>query len=321
MFEIYDFGNSLDLATAFNPALIPLRTSFGRGRTEVHAIWRSALHGARGTIVWDEADDVVLADGAAGPRGRELSDVARAIDAAPLRGARPDPDGVAVLVNQVSFQMRWLLDRQAGDRVWSNRDAEREYDDNAWRAGRRVVMQRLAELGVQPRIVSDAMLPGLAASGVRLLVLPQAIALSDAELAGIAAFRDAGGTVVADTEPGLFDGHGRRRDGPPLRDVAMPVVLRNDAEPTSAAMLAALDTVLRGAGVVPRVTLRDAGGELATGIEARWFQTADGRVLALQRVLPGDGPVTLTVLVAGEAAARRVVLDQVAPSFLRLTTP
>jgi hypothetical protein len=320
VFEIYDVGNALDLATAFNPAMIPLRTSFGQGRGEVHAIWRSVLHGARGTIVWDEADTVVQADGAPGPRGRELSALARAIDAAPLRGARPDPDGVAVLVNQVSFQLRWLLDRQAGDRAWTLRDAEREYDDNAWRASRRVVLQRLSELGVQPRIVAEASLPGLAGTGVRVLILPHAIALSAAELDGIAAFRAAGGTVLADTEPGLFDGHGRRRAVAPLPDVAMPAALRNDAEPTTPTILAGLDTALRAAGVVPRVTLHDAAGTVATGVEVRWFRTAAGPLMALQRISPGDAPVTLTARLAAGTAPRTVVLDPIAPSFVPLTS-
>ena len=147
--EIYDYGEALDLAQAFNPALIPLRTSFAGGPRERHAVWRNLLHGGRGEVVWDEVDNVVTADGSAGPRGLELAELARAVGpvASALRAAAPDPDPVAVLYSPASFRVRWLLDRQAGDRDWAARDAEREYDDNAWRASRRVLVRRLAELG------------------------------------------------------------------------------------------------------------------------------------------------------------------------------
>ena len=50
--EVYDAGDAVALAHAFNPRLILLRTSFASG--DAGAIWRSLLQGGRGTIVWDE---------------------------------------------------------------------------------------------------------------------------------------------------------------------------------------------------------------------------------------------------------------------------
>ena len=67
--EIYDEGNAVELARAFHPNLISLRTSFATGPREVHAAWRHLLRGGRGMIVWDERNDVVQADGEPGPRG------------------------------------------------------------------------------------------------------------------------------------------------------------------------------------------------------------------------------------------------------------
>ena len=87
------------------------------------------------------------------------------------------------------------------------------------------MLEKLAALGVQPRLVSDAMLEaGL--PGVRVLMLPHAVALSDGEVAAVRAFATAGGTVLSDTEPGVFDGHGRRRESLPLPEVAMPEPVR-----------------------------------------------------------------------------------------------
>ncbi len=304
--EIYDTAESLDLAAAFNPALIPLRTSFGRGPREIHAAWHNVLHGGRGTVVWDEARDVVGADGVPGPRGLELQALARAITpvAAILNQGPPDPDAVAVLVSQASFRVTWLLDRRAGDHDWQARDAEREYDDNAWRASRRVMLQHLAAIGVQPRLASGAMLlQGL--PGTKVLLLPHAVALSDAEVDAIEAFRVAGGTVLADTEPGLFDGHGRRRTVPPFPDVPHPEAVRPLGDAAAPGQLEALAGVLSAAGVPPRVRLQGFDGQAATGVEARWFRTPRGPVLALQTSQPQAGHVPLVL----RFAARTSVLD------------
>ncbi len=304
--EIYDYGEALDLAQAFNPALIPLRTSFATGPRERHAVWRNLLHGGRGEVVWDEADDVVAADGSAGPRGLELDALARAVGpvASALRAAAPDPDPVAVLYSPASFRVRWLLDRQAGDRDWAARDAEREYDDNAWRASRRVLVRRLAELGVQPQFVSGAMLQAgeLAARGIKVLFLPHAIALSDAEVAAIASFGAAGGTVLADTEPGLFDGHGRRRAAPPLPGVPHPQAVRPDAEEAAPATLEALAGLLRDAGAESRVRLLGPDRQRATGVEARWFRDPRGPILTLQAGRPWGAPPQVTVRLPTPAA-------------------
>lgn len=294
--EIYDNGEALDLATAFNPALIPLRTSFGTGMREAHATWRSLLHGGRGTVVWDERDEVVRLDGTPGPRGLEIAALTRALNpvAALLHDADPAPDPVAVLVNQSSFRVQWLQDRQAGDHDWPARTAEREYDDNAWRASRRVMLRRLAELGIQPRLVSTAMLEAGALRGsVRTLLLPHAIALSDQELAAIAAFRAAGGTVLADTEPGLFDGHGRRRAEPPLPDVPHPQAIRPDGDDPSPEGLTALAALLEAAGVAPRVQMSGPDGQKLTGVEARWFRGKQGTILALQTGRPWGAPTRI----------------------------
>src|SRR5206468_3350179 len=79
LMEIYDIGDAVALAHAFNPALVLLRTSFGAGANEYHATWQHFLRGGRGMIVWDEADNLVLPDGSPGPRGQDLAELTAAI--------------------------------------------------------------------------------------------------------------------------------------------------------------------------------------------------------------------------------------------------
>lgn len=338
LMEIYDNGEALDLAMAFNPALIPLRTSFDTGPRELHGIWRHVLHGGRGMIVWDEADDVVGPDGRPGPRGLEITAVARAVTpvAALLREAQPDPDPVAILYDTTSFRLRWLLDRRAADHDWTARDAEREYDDNAWRASRRIMVRRLAELGIQPRFLANASLATALADGsVKVLLLPHAIALSDAAIETITGFQAAGGTVLADTEVGLFDGHARRRATQPLPGIPHPQAIRPDGDESSPSMHDALAALLREAGAPPRMRLLGPDRRTATGIEARWYRHATGQILALQTGRAWGGPARLTLRLPIRMAVSdlraggdpivtdrlEITLDPIEPTLLLLAVP
>nr|WP_294512244.1 alpha-amylase family protein [uncultured Rhodopila sp.] len=293
--EIYDFDNALDLARAFNPALITLRTSFPSGPREAHALWRNLLHGGRGLIVWDERGDVVQPDGAAGPRGREIADMVAALRlvAPAIMAAEASDDPVAVLYSQASFRTRWMLDQRTKGAAWTSRDAAREYEDNSWRASRRQVLARLAGIAVQPRILSSAMVEAgaLQRDGLRVLILPHAIALSEAEANEIRAFAGRGGTVLADTEPGLFDQHSRRLPAPSLTGVAvLPEAMLLGAGADGPIALAAFAALLRDAGVPARAELRGPDGLPAAGVEARWLRQGDTTILALQAAAPWQAP-------------------------------
>jgi len=306
--EIYDTGNALELAHAFNPALLPLGTAFSTGPREVHRAWRELLHGSRGMIVWDEAGDVVTPDGAAGPRGRFLLGLASALRgvAPALLTATPRPSPVAVLYSQESFRLRWLLDQQPKGLAWSNRDSERENDDNPWRAARRQAAANLAGLGLQPRWLTAETLAGgaLRDAGLRVLMLPHAIALGDAELAEIRAFAARGGTVLADTEPGVFDGHGRRRAGLPLAGVAsMPQAVRPDGD---GAGPAGLLQVLQGAGVTPPFAVLGPDGATADGVDVRVWDDGGVTILALHAARPWGAPPRVTVRLSVPALVRDI---------------
>ncbi len=301
--EIYDSGNSLELAHGLNPALIPLRTIFETGPRATHAAWRDLLRGGRGMIVWDELDDTVTPAGEPGPRGRALTALAASLRvvAPAIIASQPAPGAVAVLYSQASFRTRWMLDQRPRGAGWSDRDAERELDDNAWRAARRQMAGRLGELGVPPRWLSSGLVEGgaLRDAALRVLMLPHVIALSDAEVDEIRRFAARGGTVLADTEPGVFDQHSRRRTGSPLAGVAlMPQVVRPDAEPSSAAGLTALADLLAKAGVVPRVALTGPDGQRASNVDAHIFQNGGVMIIALQAVAPWGAPGMLGVQLA-----------------------
>ena len=75
------------------------------------------------------------------------------------------------------------------------RRGEGESTDNAFRTALRDYVTSLSQLGLQPRFVSAAMLPGLRD---KALILPDTLALSPADARAIAAFAARGGVVIAD---------------------------------------------------------------------------------------------------------------------------
>ena len=335
--EIYDEANNVAIARAASPGTIILRTSFGAG--DGPEAWRNMLQGGRGTVVWDDGDQVVHPDGSPTPRGAELAHLMQAIRAvAPtIMASQPDRDPVAVLMSQASFRVQWLLDRRGGA-PWSDRDAGREYEDNAWRASRRETVQRLSSLGVQPHLLSSTMLEAgaLTRDGIRVLFLPDAISLSDAEVAAVRSFVAAGGTVLADTEPGLFDGHGRRRDAAPLSDVAKvsEAVMRRGGT-ADAPQLDTLADVLKSAGAPPRAEFRAPDGTRAAGIEARWFRHDGSLILSVQAAGPYAAADRISITLPSLAGFRdlrgteavlsgrsiTIALDPADPSIVELKGP
>ncbi len=297
--EIYDSGNALEIAHGLNPALVPLHTVFETGLRADHAAWRDLLRGGRGLIVWDELNDTVQLDGEPGPRGRALAALVAGLRvvAPALIASRPAAGPVAMLYSQASFRTRWMLDQRPRGAAWSDRDAERELDDNAWRAARRQMVDRLTQLGIQPRWLSTETLEGgaLRDDATKVLMLPHAIALSAAEVEEIKRFAARGGTVLADTEPGVFDQHSRRAEAPLAGVAQMPQVVRPDAEPSGAAGLTALADLLTKAGAAPGLAMTGPDGLRASNVEAHVFRNGGVLILALQAAVPWGMPGQLGV--------------------------
>ncbi len=300
LMEIYDAGTSLEIAQSLNPALRTLTVNWKGDADAVRLIWRNWLLGVRGTILWDEEGEVVRPDGTPGPRGEAVAPVLRALEGA--LGAqrldmRPERGGVAVLYSQASFRLRWLLDRRASAQPWTDRDAEAENAEDAWRAATRRAAAALGALGAQPRwITSDALAAGaLERDGARALVLPHGIALSDGEIAALRRFADAGGLLLADVPPGERDALGRVRPALPLADLAasgrllFPPRLREDGGD-----LREIAELLDRAGTPAPLRLLRPDGSPARDVEVRFYRS--GRVLLAGLLRSGVG--------AGEEALR-----------------
>ncbi len=264
--EIYDTGQNLDIAGALDPAMIPLATSFERNSADRRRLWRGVLRGVRGVILWDDADDILGEGGTLGPAGKALAPLFAELQsglATLLIASPPVRDDVAVLYSPISFRLQWLRDHRAAGDAWTRRSSELEGQDNAVRVAMREAAGQLQAAGIVPHwLTPDRLAAGGLRHGVRLLVLPQLLALSDGEASEIAAFRAAGGTVVALGETGLFDGMGRTRPAP----LDLP-----HGEVTAALAAAGITPLARmptarGGEPPPTVTVRRNGDVLLLGI-------------------------------------------------------
>lgn len=289
LLEMYDMHNNVEIALALNPALITLTTSFGSGPDEVHRIWHEALLGQRGVAIWDEANAIVAPDGTPGPRGEQLRGVLNELRggiAAQLIASRPARDPVAILYSPASYRVHWMLDVKAVGKPWIERDSERESFDSILRAAMRRSASLLQHDGLQPDWLSPDLLASgaLEARGIRLLILPHVLALSDAEAAAIGRFVQRGGVVLADVPPGDYDGHGRLRDRPALAGLGGKVrlieALRRDDGP-----MEPFTAALRDADIEPMVSVEAEDGTKLRDVEIRQFRNGGVRIVGLQRDL------------------------------------
>lgn len=298
-------GRAFDIARNLDPPLVLLNTLFSRGGDgrEEHRLWRQLLRGGRGTIIWDSRGEFVAPDGSLGPRGRAAAsyfpELRGGIGALVIQSER-QTDPVAVLYSHASFRTRWLLDRRPEGDAWSRRSAEDEHkDQNAWRRSMLASLDRLSRLGISPRIVSSRQIESavLAEAGIRVLILPHAIALSPAEAAAIRDFVERGGIAIADSQPSSFDHLSRRLPTPALADLF--VERGNDpirAGHGQAAMLPAapdeamaqIERLLRQAKVRPAFALAQADGIWPADTEIHRFRNGAVSLLAVHANQPQE---------------------------------
>ena len=212
--EAYNVGNSQAIIRSFNPhnAMPTVTSAFHK--TAADSIWQAWYYlaeGNRGHVAWvegwfDADKKPVPSIVEVGPTLREC-----ATKIGPLMsGAEWKHDGVALYYSHASIQLGWILDAQAAGSTWMNRNEDAKHGGlpqcrNAW-------MNMLRDEGLQFNVLSyvDLIQSGVP-SDYKVLILSSTLCLSDAEARRITEFCQAGGTVIADYLPGLWDQHGKGR--------------------------------------------------------------------------------------------------------------
>jgi len=287
--ELYDGGDNVDIVRSLDPGMILLTTSSAGGDAEEWRVWHEWLRGTRGLILWDENNGFVARDGSLGPRGREAAPYfheLRGALGALLINSVPRTDPVAVLYSPASMRVQWMLDWQPKGDAWIDRGSEAEGGaGNTVRAAMSAWVEACRRLGLEPGFVTSASIDEGALALYRVLVLPHDVALSSADAEAIRRFVAAGGTAIADTMPGVFDEHGKKRTVSPLADLFAP----GAAHGKGMAMIAdqsALATAIRTESVAPAAAVTEPDGAPAQDVDLYAFGDGDVEILGLQQSEP-----------------------------------
>lgn len=303
-------GGNFDIARALNPELVTLTTSFEGGSSEIGRIWRSVLAGSRGLMIWDDKGDFATPDGKLGTRGQSLAPLFTELTgglAAQIFASTALPDKVAILYSPASQRTLWLLDRLGKGAGWMAKGNMSEAEGSDNHAARRAIERTslsLAHLGIRPRFLTPALIErgALRSNDLRMLILPQALALSQREADEITAFALAGGIVVADLLPGQYDEHSRKLASPRLtvllrhgKILKLPDAVLADPSATNLAGFDAMATLLTQARSKPEIRLLTPNNKPATGVETRLFRNGAVLLISLQRTLSGKEAVLISV--------------------------
>ncbi len=327
----YDYANlvgavdvmeldDLPLAHSLNPKLITLTTSFRADPTDIHDIWRDLLAGSRGLVLWDSKNTIVTADATLGDRGRAYAETFSEIRGgigALLITSEPHVDPVAILYSPASFRTQWMLEQKPKGDAWMTRTAEDEIEDNAARDTMWAYARSIEHLGLQPAYMSAAMLArgDLKTRGIKLLVLPHAIALSSQEAQAIRDFVAGGGEAVADVSPGVFDQHGRRLPQPMLDASVARIVAPRDL-----ATLAPKPLVWVGAPDADVVThIWRHGDKTIIALQRDYSPTATNETVALTLPKPAEVYDLRKKQDLGRTDRVSLTLDAVYPAVLAVT--
>jgi len=225
--EPYNIGNNVEVARSLKPEAILLSTvgfdhkpgtpMTAEDRVEqrraVRPVWWELFHSHQGTIIWDNQEEggtfVDLKTGQLTPSGETFTEVFRELRSGLgmlVIASSRSHDGIAIHYSHPSVQAHWLLENVKKARQWMVNTIDAP-DESRFIAVRNSWTKLIEDLQVQYEFVSATQVAsGTLNSGkYRLFILPESIAVSQAEAAAIREFVRGGGTVVADCRVALLN--------------------------------------------------------------------------------------------------------------------
>lgn len=221
--EAYDIGGTNELLTSFwhhskKPAV---QTFFASGDLwrDQWFLWYYWAHGNSGVIAWpDMSGNAWFENGKVRPEIEQLASTFNEVQSQQLaftsrENVKRVCDPIAILYSHPSVQVSWATDALTHGKTWPRRSSSLDNDCSSAGQNRIAWNKLLEDCGFQPRWISvDELEAGrLSKEEFKVLVLPRAMALSDASCEAVERFRDQGGCVVADYWSAVFDQHGRAR--------------------------------------------------------------------------------------------------------------
>lgn len=219
----YSEDDQDELHRTMHPGLILTGfTGYGSHGPELrHELWHRLLHGQTGaSVFWQYT--TLNADLTLTEQGRDLQSVTHELRdeglALLLRGATRDNCGIAVHYSLPSVRGEWITDGRIEPHEVSDGDRTSPHLKR-FHQNRHAWLELLEDSGYQYDFLTTEQIEAGKLSNYRVFILPDSIALSDAEVAAIRDFTARGGFVIADAETGLMDGHARWQNKGRLDDL------------------------------------------------------------------------------------------------------
>ena len=214
--EMYNLGNSDEIIRSFAPDMPKLLCYFGDSKRQPRVMWYQLFHGDRGQMHWDwnEPKGRFLDRPTRKPtrRAKMLQPTLRELTAGvaeQVLAARRLPEAIGIHYSHPSIHAHWMLENLPRGEDWVNLDSEDTYKHNRLLNVRGSWVRLVEDAHRQHKFVSyDQIESGrLAAGDLKMLILPQSVALSDKEALEIENFVARGGVLVADSHCGRMDDH------------------------------------------------------------------------------------------------------------------
>jgi hypothetical protein len=212
--EPYNIGNNREIWRSFAPDKPALTTGFGADDQEVWRLWYQALHGDLGVIVYDEENRYLDSSGKPTALGALVAPTYRELTGGivkQLHAMERVNDPVAIHYSHPSITAHWMFERRPLGEAWVDKRSEHERRESDFLRLRQSAIYLLEDNLRQFTFVSYGQLENgsFDRMGVKVLILPQSVAMSPAEVQAVRRFVDRGGTVIADCRAALMDAHCR----------------------------------------------------------------------------------------------------------------
>jgi hypothetical protein len=219
--EPYDIGESHAIFRSFMPGAPIYATLFEHDANAAsRRLWHLLLNGDHGVIIWASSEwfDFNTPDLKPQPWVAGMADLfaeLRGPAAQAIMHAKRDRARIAIHYSHPSIQAAWMLDSREDGDTWPRRFSSYEAVHSRITRVRSSWCRLLEDLGYDYGFVStQQILDGvLEQRGYKAFIMPESLAVSDGEAAAIRRYAQGGGTVIADFLPGVFDEHGKRREG------------------------------------------------------------------------------------------------------------
>lgn len=222
--EPYNIGNCREVWRSFAPQKPAATTGFGVEPMEVWRLWYQALHGDVGVIIYDEKNSYLDADAKPTEVALKIAPTYKELTAGitkQLRQMQPVDDGIAIHYSQPSITAYWMFEARPEGKNWLERGSAAERLRSDFLRLRESFAKLIEDNLRTYTFVAYAQLEDgqFDKMGKKVLLLPQSIAMSQAECDAVRRFVQRGGTVIADCRTALMDQHCKMLDKGQLDDL------------------------------------------------------------------------------------------------------